>query len=198
MHIKRLAPVAIAAALSVGLMACGDDNDDATPATTAAAAVTTAPHDHTTMADHPTVTIDGVDYKFENVPASVEAGTKLAFHNGSSKEFHEMVVIRIPDSETRPVSELAQLPEEESDAIFSGVEPAAVLVAAPGEDGMAVVGDGTVNEPGRYAVVCFIPVGADPDKVVAAMQSESSTPPDLGDGPPHVTAGMFAELTVTA
>jgi hypothetical protein len=63
---------------------------------------------------------------------------------------------------------------------------------------MAVVGDGTLTEPGRYAVVCFIPVGADPDKVVAAMQSESSTPPDLGDGPPHISAGMFAELSVTA
>ncbi len=33
---------------------------------------------------------------------------------------------------------------------------------APGEEGMPVVGDGTVTEPGRYAVVCFIPVGADP------------------------------------
>ena len=28
--------------------------------------------------------------------------------------------------------------------------------------GEAVVGDGTISEPGRYAILCFIPVGADP------------------------------------
>jgi uncharacterized cupredoxin-like copper-binding protein len=200
MYLKRLAPVAIVGVLAIGLAACGDD-DDATPATTAApAAATTAPAmDHSTMdMDHPSVQVDGVDYAFQNVPASIKAGTKLTFKNDSNKEFHEMVVIRIPDSEKRSVADLAKLPEEESNKVFANVEPAAVLVAPPGQEGMAVVGDGTITEPGRYAVVCFIPVGADPQKVVDAMQTESSGPPDLGDGPPHISAGMHAELTVTA
>ena len=50
--------------------------------------------------------------------------------------------------------------------MFSG-EPAMVLVAGPGEDGMAVVGDGTVTEPGRYVVACAIPIGADPAEIMA-------------------------------
>ncbi|MBA3606206.1 MAG: hypothetical protein H0W46_09600, partial [Acidimicrobiia bacterium] len=98
--------------------------------------------------------------------------------------------------ETRPVAELIQLPEEELDAIMGGAEPATVIVAPPGEAGMPVLGDGTLAEAGRYVVLCAIPVGADPDEVAAAMQSETGGPPDLGDGPPHFTAGMIAELVV--
>ena len=141
--------------------------------------------------------VDGIDYGFENLPAEVPAGTMLTFRNTSDAEFHEMVVMRIPDEETRSVEELTALPPEESDAIFAEVMPALVSVAAPGEEGMPVLGDGTITEPGRYAVVCFIPVGADPAVVAEAMQTESSGPPDLGDGPPHASAGMYGELIVT-
>ena len=147
--------------------------------------------------NHQTVIVDGIDYGFENLPAEVPAGTALTFRNTSDVEFHEMVVMRIPDEESRSVGQLAALPPDESDAIFAGAMPALVSVAAPGEEGMAVVGDGTITEPGRYAVVCFIPVGADPAVVMEAMQSESSTPPDIGDGAPHISQGMYAELTVS-
>jgi len=209
---RRFAPLAVAGVLALSLAACGgDDDDDAASDTTAAAATTEAPAPETTEAaapestephtsahgDQPTINVDGVDYGFENLPAEIEAGTALTFTNTSDAEFHEMVVIRIPDDETRPVAELATLPPEESDAVFADSMPALVSVAAPGEEGMPVVGDGVISEPGRYAVVCFIPIGADPQAVVDAMQSESSTPPDLGDGPPHITAGMYGELTVT-
>jgi uncharacterized cupredoxin-like copper-binding protein len=202
MHIKRLAPVAIAGALALSLVACG--GDDAT-ATTAAAAPTTAAtsthatdHGTSTPMDHPTIAIDAIDYRFDNMPAEVKAGTMFTMKNTSTKEFHEMVAIRIPDSETRSVQELAQLPPAETDALFANVEPAFVIVAPPGEEGFAVLGDGTISEPGRYAVICAIPIGADPAVVAEAMQTESSGPPNLGDGPPHLTAGMFAELNVTA
>jgi hypothetical protein len=204
---RRLAPLAIAGVLALSLAACGSDDDDADAAgvtteapaaeTTAPAAETTAPHT-SEHGDHPTIAVDGVDYGYENLPDEIAAGTTLTFTNTSDAEFHEMVVIRIPDSETRPVSELALLPQEESDAIFADTMPALVSVAGPGEEGMPVVGDGVISEPGRYAVVCFIPIGADPQAIMDSMQSESSTPPDLGDGAPHITAGMYAELTVTA
>jgi hypothetical protein len=203
MLIKRLAPVAIAGALALTLVACGDD-DDSSPATTAAAAATTTAGSETTMdhgsapMDHPMVAIDAIDYRFDNMPTDVEAGTKFSFKNTSTKEFHEMVAIRIPDTEKRSVQELTTLTEAETDAIFGDTMPAFVFVAGPGEDGIPVLGDGTITEPGRYAVICSIPVGADPAKVAEAMQTESSGPPDLGDGAPHFTNGMFAELNVTA
>src|SRR5262245_31105035 len=118
MHIKRLAPVAIAGVLALTLVACGDD-DDSSPATTAAAGATTAAGSHTTM-DHgsaPTVAIDAIDYRFDNMPTDVTAGTKFSFKNTSTKEFHEMVAIRIPDTEKRSVQELTTLTEAETDAI---------------------------------------------------------------------------------
>ena len=52
------------------------------------------------------------------------------------------------------------------------------LIAGPGEEGMAVVGDGTITEPGRYAVVCAIPIGADPAESArrAPMQTDVERP----------------------
>jgi hypothetical protein len=92
-----------------------------------------------------------------------------------------------------------QLPEEEIFAAVPG-EPAVVLIAAPGEEGMAVVGDGTIEELGRYAVVCFIPVGADPAEVLEGPPDDEATgtpgAEEEPSGPPHASEGMFAELTV--
>jgi hypothetical protein len=127
----------------------------------------------------------------------VPSGTKFELRNDSTAEAHEMIVIRIPDGEDRPIGQLAALPEAEADAVFEGVEPATVIVALPGQAGQAVEGDGTVDEAGRYAVVCFIPKGADPAKMAEAMADPEATgPPDLGTGPPHVTQGMYGEFVV--
>lgn len=138
--------------------------------------------------------VTGIDYAFEGVPATVEAGTQLTFTNASEVEVHELVLFHIQEGEERSIEELLALPEEEAQefAQFRGV-----AVALPAEDGFYPEGDVVVSEPGRYALVCFIPVGADPAIVAEAMQNESQEgPPDMGDGPPHFTEGMFAEFTV--
>lgn len=193
------------AAFTLVLAACGSDDKDSkdttTPPTSAAAggAPTTlsAAGEAARNGNHPLIPVTAADYSFTGLPATAKAGTKFTMHNASTKEFHEMVMIRIPDNEKRSVQELAALPEAEADAIFANVEPAAVLVAPPGADANAALGDGIVAEPGRYAVVCFIPVGADPKAVETAMTDPNGTgPPDLGDGPPHVTKGMYAEVTI--
>ncbi|MCU0275033.1 MAG: hypothetical protein MUE34_17560, partial [Acidimicrobiales bacterium] len=107
---------------------------------------------------------------------------------------HELVVLRLPDTEERSIEQLLALPEEELDFLADS-EPAMVLIAPPGERGQTVVGDGTVLEPGRYAVICAIPVGADPAEYLEAAQT-SDGPPDVAGGPPHFVEGMFAELVV--
>ena len=80
-----------------------------------------------------------------------------------------------------------------------------VLIAGPGEEGMAVVGDGTLTEPGRYIIACAIPIGADPAEIMAPPSSDPaategsapSGPPEAEGGPPHFTAGMYGEVLVT-
>lgn len=189
--------------------ACGGDDDDADPTSTATAASTTTSTATVTRtatvtatgtatgtaAAGETVEVTAVDYEFEDLPESVDAGTQLTLTNASTAELHELVALLIPASETRPVSELVELPEEEIMTIFAG-EPAAVLIAPPGEDGMAVVGDGTLTDTGRYAIICSIPTGADPQAFLDAMESGAEEPPEVEGGPPHFVNGMFAELTV--
>jgi plastocyanin len=204
----RVAMLAVAVPALL-LAACGDDGDStddvaSATATQSATAVRTATTTATasttatgTAAAGQTVEVTAVDYKFEGLPATVKSGTKLTMTNASTGEAHELVAIRLPDDEKRPVSELITLPEEQLGEIVSN-EPAAVLIAAPGDDAMAVVGDGTLEESGRYAIVCFIPVGADPAEILAPPPADDATPPaeEEPSGPPHASQGMYAELTV--
>jgi hypothetical protein len=146
-----------------------------------------------------TIEVTGVDYAFQDVPELVATGAELTFTNASAAEVHELILIQIPEGENRTLEELLELPEEETaDFPFQGV-----LVALPGEDAVNPEGGTpsiTVSEPGRYAVLCFIPQGADPAAVEAALSDEGTGegPPDLGDGTPHAALGMATEFTAEA
>ena len=145
--------------------------------------------------DDGTRTVTASDYAFENLPRSVDAGTTFTLKNESTKEVHEMVAIRIPDNEQRPVRELINLPESQQQAIFGAAEPAMVLLAPPsGGEVIKALGDGRLTQPGRYAIVCFIPTGADPQAYLNAPPSDG--PPNVPGGPPHAVQGMYGEVTV--
>ncbi|MGD9889796.1 MAG: hypothetical protein AB7N70_26170 [Dehalococcoidia bacterium] len=149
----------------------------------------------TVAAGGTTIPITAVDYAFEGVPARVPVGTAFSLVNASPVELHELVAIRIADSETRSVAELVQLPDEATAGVIAE-EPAMVLLAPPRAPGFAVLGDGRFTEPGRYALVCFIPTGADPEAFLAAAAMESEGPPEVAGGPPHAFLGMIAEVVV--
>lgn len=186
--IRRYAALCAAGLFAVGLTACGDDDDTATvDDTTTVVDADPASGDHD--GDH--VTVTAVDWSFEDLPDSVPVGTKLSLKN-EGDEPHELVAMRIPDDETRSVAELVKLPPEEMFAVFGAdAEPAMVVLAKTGTTDTpgAVVGDGVLTEPGRYAIVCFLPVGGHDDLLDADGPPES-------DAPPHVSQGMFAELVV--
>ena len=168
---RRWAQVAALVALAAFGAACGDSDD--------------------------TKTVTAVDYSFQNLPKSVDAGTTFTLKNSSDKELHEMTVFRLPDNERRSVQELINLPESEQEAIFGGGPPAFVLIAPPGGgETIKALGDGTLTEKGRYAVMCSIPTGADPQAFLQAVQSATDGPPQVAGGPPHLTQGMYGEITV--
>lgn len=199
MTMSRRAPSgALILALAFAGAACGDDDDSSGSGSPSPAEETTTTAGDGGEAsggeDGPVVEVRAVDYAFEAMPETVAAGTRFSLVNEGS-EPHEFVAVRIPDEETRPVVELLALPEEQLfGEVFGGEpEPAVVILAATGTTDQpgVVVGDGTITEPGRYAVVCFLPVGATDD----VLDPEAEGPPE-SDAPPHASQGMFAELVV--
>lgn len=184
----RLAGAAGALLLATtALAACGDDDDDATATTTST--TTTAAVD-----DGP-VEIVAVDYAYEDVPESIAAGTQLTLRNDSDAEIHELVAFRLPDGDDRSIDDIAKLPPGELMALMGG-EPATVLLAPPGGEVIPAVGDGTLADAGRYAIICVIPTGADPDEYLKAAAESEGGPPEVDGGPPHIANGMYAELIV--
>jgi hypothetical protein len=189
-HRRCAASTAALALLLPGIAACGDDDSDSDDAATSESTSTTLDE-----VDPGTVEVTAADYRFDDLPAEVAAGTALALRNGSAEELHELVAMRLADDQDRTAEELVALSESEMGALFAG-PPALVLVAPPGEDGFAAVGDGTLGEPGRYLVLCFIPTGADPTAYLDALEANPGQPPSVPGGPPHFTAGMYQEITV--
>jgi uncharacterized cupredoxin-like copper-binding protein len=209
----RMAIVAVLATGSLLGAACGDDDDTTTDDTTTDAEDTgggeetdgedtdgedTGGEDTTDGEDtdggetEGAIAVTAVDYAFEGIPDTVESGATFTLTN-EGEELHEMVVFLIPDEEERSVEELAALEDEELGEVFGGEPtPEFVLVAEPGGEGIVVFPEGaeaTVTEPGRYGVLCFIPVGT------TEMPEEMEGPPE-GDGPPHYEEGMLTEFTV--
>ncbi len=151
--------------------------------------------DGTEVAAEEPVEVVLVDFAFEGLPDSVPAGTAFTVVNEAPSELHELVAFRLPDDEERPVEELAHLSPGELVGTLG--EPAAVILAVPGGEPIHAVGDGTLTEPGRYALMCFIPTGVDPDVYLAVAAETEEGPPQVDGGPPHFVHGMIAEITVT-
>jgi hypothetical protein len=172
---KSIGALVSALALTVTIAACADDGEPA--------AATGEP-----------VTVTAVDYAFEGLPATVPVGTELDLTNTSAVELHEIVLVRVPDGEDRPVSELVRLPPEE---LMGMVMPnlVGVSLAPPNGDGMVVRGDLVLADAGRYMLLCVIPTGADPDEYLAAAEEAEDGPPQVDGGPPHIVHGMYAEVT---
>jgi hypothetical protein len=198
-HTRTFAAAALAVSLLLVPAACSDDDEAGAGAESTTSTSTAPPTPEEPTTDEPAeepgvVEVSAVDFGFEDLPEEVPAGTRLTLVNTSTVELHELVAARLPDDEERPLEELVALPEAELSALI-GV-PATVLLAAPGGDVIPAVGDGTLAEPGRYLVLCFIPTGADPQEYLAAAAASGGAPPEVAGGPPHVAHGMYAELSV--
>jgi hypothetical protein len=162
-------------------------------------------------------TVRAVDYAFEDVPATIESGIVGFELENEGREVHEMVLFRINDDVDLTLEELVALPEEESQSM---VEFVTVAFAAPGES------DLSFNElrPGRYGMLCFIPLGTTDMSMLEGEPSGEATGEATGDatggtadatatteatgettgtsadasqlGPPHFTQGMMTEFEV--
>jgi hypothetical protein len=118
-----------------------------------------------------TVEVTAVDYRFEGLPETLDAGTTGVKLTNEGAEHHELVVVRFNDGDTTALDDLLAMSEEEAvrHATFVGV-----IGADPGSWGSSFMD----LETGRYAAFCPIPMGGE-------------------DGPPHFMQGMAAEFEVS-
>ncbi|WP_370327902.1 hypothetical protein [Euzebya sp.] len=175
--------IGVVIALLIALSGCAADD------AAEAAADTTGDDEGTDV-----IEVGLVDFAFAGLPGEVAPGTRLTVTNDAEAELHELVAFRLADDEERPATELAELAPDELLSTLG--EPTAVLLAPPGGEQIAAVGDGTLAEEGRYAIFCFIPTGVDPQTYLEASAESEGGPPDVGGGPPHFTQGMLGEITV--
>lgn len=139
--------------------------------------------------------VTAVDYSFQGLPATLEAGRRHFRFNNTGKELHEMLLLRKKPTTTESFDEIIALGAEDQAAAEAKVDEAggtfAFPASAPGRpaDDSSVFVDLT---PGEYAAVCFIPVGLTPEAAQAAEESGEEP-----QGPPHVTQGMKVEFTVS-
>jgi hypothetical protein len=123
------------------------------------------------------VDVTAVDYAFEGVPATLPAGFTTFDFTNAGEEVHEMIMVRYED-ESLTIDDLVELSDKEAE------KKLAFLGASFGPPGAE---DAEIKEltPGKYALVCFVPVGSTSEKAA-----------EKADGPPHVARGMSAEFTV--
>lgn len=179
--------------ITAAVVATGCSSGAASTTTTTAAPTTTiAPT--TTHAHAETVEVTAIDYAYVDLPAEAAAGTAFTLNNTSGAELHEFVAFKLPDDETRGVHEIMMLPPEEANAIL---EPGltTVILAPPEGDNIVPVGDAVLHEPGRYAILCFIPTGIAPQEYLDAVAATGEPP--TSDDPPHFVHGMMGEIIVT-
>lgn len=123
------------------------------------------------------VAVSAVDYAFEGVPETLPAGIVTFDFSNEGEEVHEMLMVRYKDASTT-IEDLMKLSDKEAQAKID------FLGASFGPPG-ATDTESKELTPGKYALVCFVPVGSTSPK--AARKA---------DGPPHVAKGMSVEFTV--
>ena len=123
--------------------------------------------------DYEPIEVTGVDYAYEGVPDTLDAGTvAFRFVNAAEEEDHMMGIVRKKDGVSLTWTELLELPEDEGESMTEFLGDA--FAPAGGESSALAT-----LTPGSYALICFIPVGSGED------------------GPPHFTEGMIHEFTVS-
>lgn len=126
-----------------------------------------------------------VDYAFQGVDPSYEAGPVSFEFTNEGGEFHELVLLKKNEDVSESFEDIVAGDRAEA---MEKVISIGGAFAEPAGNGYAVAD----LEAGEYAVVCFVPVGSTLEAVAAA--EESGEEPE--GGPPHFTQGMLTEFTV--
>lgn len=138
-----------------------------------------------------------VNYAFQQVPQSLSPGLTAFRLDNQGTEVHEAVIFRINDNVQSNIQEILELPEEQAE---QQMEFRGVAVAEPGNAGYTTAD----LDAGRYAVVCFIPVGTTSFEQLGPPpgSEEEGATPSPGDTPaaasPRATGTPTSAATPTS
>lgn len=121
--------------------------------------------------------VSAVDYEFEGLPSNLPPGNVTINWTNDGEEVHEMTLVRFRNDDAR-LDDLLEMTDRQAEREIE------FIGGFFGESG-AQDTETLPLEPGRYAAVCFIPVGATDLQAL-----------ETADGPPHVARGMSLEFTV--
>jgi hypothetical protein len=125
--------------------------------------------------------VTAVDYRFEGFDEELDAGSMIFRLQNDGDELHELALLQKDEGVTQPIAEILALGEEEAKAFLSDVGFA--FIGGPGD----VAHLYTYLEPGNYAAVCFLPVGATDFEALDRLGE---------DTPGHFSQGMATDFTV--
>lgn len=196
--------VSILVMIAMGLVGCAGSETSSIPSTTegtttTVAVVTTTTTVATTTSTErvppPTYEVSAGDYFFDGIPESVPFGTRLELVNVSESEFHTLELFFLGGDET-PLEDLQQMSLFELRQLF---DVSSVVFSLPGRQAYGqLTGPGwtppILNRPGRWIVVCSIPVGADPSFVAENIEANPIPVPEGGRH--HYQEGQIVDVFV--
>jgi hypothetical protein len=125
--------------------------------------------------------VTGIEYEFEGLPKTVPAGKVAIRFTDTGAELHELQVFRVKGKDS--VKKIVGLSEKEQRK--KGEEVGGTF-AVQGQTSYAFV---DMTKPGRYGVVCHLPVGSTSEEAIEEAG-------EAHDAKSHAQEGMYATITV--
>jgi hypothetical protein len=125
---------------------------------------------------------NGIEYEFQGLPKTVAAGKVAIQFTDNGAEIHELEVLRIKGKDS--AKKLTGLSESQ---LGKKAEDVGSTFAMQGQTSYAFA---DMSKPGRYAVLCHLPVGStSPQAAEEAGKKHAKS---------HAQEGMYATITVEA
>jgi hypothetical protein len=129
---------------------------------------------------YPQIQVTGIEYEFQGLPKTLPTGPVAFQFTDNGAEFHELEVVRLKSKDS--LKKIVGLSEKEQ---RKKVEEVAGTFASQGQTAYAFV---DFSKPGRYGVVCHLPVGATSEQALEQAEKKHAKS--------HAQKGMYATITV--
>jgi hypothetical protein len=127
--------------------------------------------------------VTGIEYEFQGLPKTLPAGKVAIRFTDTGAEFHELAIVRVKSKDS--VKKLAGLSEKE---LAKKTEEIGGTFATQGQTSYTIA---ELSKPGRYAVICHLPVGATSEEALERAGRKHDTKS-------HAQEGMIEEIKVEA